>query len=52
MFSDRNYPPSFLSGNRSLRDMLKDPNEYDRRMDTMSKRYDYYCKPRCGWEGG
>ena len=38
MFSDRHYPPSFLAGNRSLRDMIKDPEEYDRRMETFNKR--------------
>ena len=38
MFSDRHYPPSFLAGNRSLRDMIKDPEEYDRRMETFNIR--------------
>ena len=38
MFSDRHYPPSFLAGNRSLRDMIKGPEEYDRRMETFNKR--------------
>ena len=38
MFSDRHYPPSFLAGNRSLRDMIKNPEEYDRRMESLSQR--------------
>ena len=38
MFSDRHYPSSFLAGNKSLRDMFKDPEEYDRRMTSLSKR--------------
>ena len=38
MFSDRHYPPSFLAGNRSLRDMIKDPEEYDRRLESFNKR--------------
>ena len=38
MFSDKHYPPSFLAGNRSLRDMLKNPEDYDRRMEEIDKR--------------
>ena len=38
MFSDRHYPSTFLSGNKSLRDMFKDPGEYDRRMAALSKQ--------------
>ena len=38
MFSDKHYPPSFLAGNRSLRDMLKNPEEYDRRMEEIDRR--------------
>ena len=38
MFSDKHYPPSFLTGNKSIRDMLKNPEEYDRRMEEIDKR--------------
>jgi hypothetical protein len=38
MFSDRNFPPTFLAGNKSLRDMSKDPDEYDRRMSNFENR--------------
>merc|ERR1712088_494387 len=37
MFSDKHYPPSFLTGNKSIRDMLKNPEEYDRRMVDLQK---------------
>ena len=46
MFSDRHYPPSFLAGNRSLRDMIKDPEEYDRRLESFNKRREDECKAK------
>ena len=36
--SDKHFPSSFLSNNKSLRDMFKDPDEYDRRMASLSQR--------------
>lgn len=38
MYSDKHYPPTFLSGNKSLRDMFTDPSEYDRRMTNITER--------------
>ena len=46
MFSDRHFPPSFLAGNKSIRDMLKDPEEYDRRMTNLNKRKEELQKER------
>ena len=46
MFSDKHYPPSFLAGNRSLRDMLKNPEEYDRRMQELDQRRQDFQKER------
>merc|ERR1712198_576949 len=36
--SDRHFPTSFLSGNPSLRDMVKDKGDFDRRLDDINKR--------------
>merc|ERR1712029_1075456 len=36
--SDRHFPKSFLSGNPSLRDMVKDKGDFDRRLDDINKR--------------
>ena len=38
MFTDRHFPTSFLSGNPSLRDMVKDKGDFDRRLDDINKR--------------
>lgn len=38
MFTDRHFPSSFLSGNPSLRDMVKDKGDFDRRLDDINKR--------------
>ncbi len=46
MFSDRHYPPSFLAGNKSIRDMLKDPEEYDRRLESINQRRQAIQKER------
>ena len=46
MFSDRHFPPSFLAGNKSIRDMLKDPEEHDRRMTNLNKRKEELQKER------
>ena len=37
MFTDKHFPPTFLSHNPSLRDMVKDQTDFDRRLTEISK---------------
>ena len=39
MFTDKHYPPTFLSNNRSLRDMVKDRTDYDKRINEISTNF-------------
>ena len=39
MFTDKHFPPTFLSKNPSLRDMVKDQTDYDRRIDDISSKF-------------
>ena len=38
LHTDRHFPVSFFSGNPSLREMVKDKGEFDRRLDDIDKR--------------
>jgi len=38
LHTDRHFPASFFSGNPSLREMVKDKGEFDRRLDDIDKR--------------
>lgn len=39
MYTDKHFPPTFLSKNPSLRDMVKDQTDYDRRIDDISSNF-------------
>lgn len=39
MFTDKHFPPTFLSKNPSLRDMVKDQTDYDRRITDISTNF-------------
>ena len=39
MFTDKHFPPTFLSKNPSLRDMVKDQTDYDRRITPISTKF-------------
>ena len=40
MYTDKHFPPTFLSKNPSLRDMVKDTTDYDRRIDDISSNFE------------
>ena len=44
MFTDRHFPPTFLSKNPSLRDMVKDTSDYDRRLTEISTNFEKEIK--------
>ena len=39
MYTDKHFPPTFLSKNPSLRDMVKDQNDYDQRISCISSNF-------------
>ena len=39
MFTDKHFPPTFLSKNPSLRDMVKDQTDYDRRISDITTKF-------------
>ena len=39
MFTDKHFPPTFLSKNPSLRDMVKDQKDYDQRISSISSNF-------------
>ena len=39
MYTDKHFPPTFLSKNPSLRDMVKDQTDYDHRISSISSNF-------------